>query len=46
MLLVHTSDAPVSAPCSGSVPVPVNGTDVPCWKLALFAGLEIAAIGG
>src|SRR3954465_108097 len=45
MLLVHTSDAPVSAPSSGSVPLPVNDTDVPCVKLAPFAGVLMDADG-
>ncbi len=45
-LLVHTSDAPLSVPSSGSVPVPANETLVPCTTLVLFAGAEIAAVGG
>ena len=45
-LSVHTSDAPVSVPSSGSVPVPAKLTDAPCANEALFAGDVITATGG
>src|ERR1700704_5749607 len=44
--LDHTSDAPLSGPSSVSLPDPVKVTLVPCTKLALFVGAEIAAVGG
>ncbi len=46
MLLVHASDAPVSAPSSGSEPDPVKVTLVPCTTLVPLVGAEIDAVGG
>ncbi len=45
-LLVHTSDAPVSAPSSGSEPDPVKVTLVPCTTLVPVVGAEMDAVGG
>jgi hypothetical protein len=44
-LLVHVSDAPVSEPLSGSLPVPANATLVPCTALPPFEGDVIVAVG-
>ena len=46
MLLVQTSDAPVSAPSSGSVPVPANVTLLPSVNVAFAAGAVTMADGG
>ena len=45
MELVHTSEAPDSAPSSASLPDPVNVTLAPCVKLAPLAGAVIVAVG-
>jgi len=45
MLLLQVSDAPVSAPSSGSVPVPANATDVPWTTEEPAAGAVMAADG-
>src|SRR6185503_16533467 len=46
MLLVQVSAAPVSEPCSGSLPEPVNVTPWPCVKVLGLAGAVIEAVGG